>query len=135
MDFNALFLPMQSRGGIIQFDNNQDTLKETDRQLIDEIYADQQGASYFFVVARASPSGTPEHNRTLSKGRAEAVMSHLRERFDDPELDRKVGLLWLGKEYAQLGEDFCDWRRSGDADCGAEAINRSAFIAWIDCRL
>ena len=48
----------------------------------------------------------------------------------------KTALLWLGEEYAQLDESFCDWRRSGNKDeCKPEHINRSAFVAWIDCRL
>lgn len=135
-EFNALFLPMKDRGGIIEFDKADDALGDVDRDLVDQIFADKQGASYFFVVARASPDGSPEFNRTLSKARAEAVMTHLGERFESPNLDREVGLLWLGEEYAQLDQGFCEWRRSGDAsDCRPEHINRSAFIAWIDCRL
>lgn len=135
-DFNALFLPMKERGGIIQFELDEAELESTDQDLVEQIFADQQGASYFFVVARASPDGSPQYNRELSKARAEAVMSHLRARFDDPALDREVGLLWLGEEYAQLDQGFCDWRRSGATDeCKPEHINRSAFIAWIDCRL
>jgi len=54
----------------------------------------------------------------------------------DPDLDREVGLLWLGEEFAQLEQDFCGWKRSGAADkCKPKDINRSAFVAWIDCRL
>jgi len=77
-----------------------------------------------------------QHNRELSRARAEAVMAHLEQTFQDPELDRQVGLLWLGEEYAQLESDFCDWRRSGaPGACRPEDLNRSAFIAWIECRL
>ena len=43
-------------------------------------------------------------------------LAHLRETFDDPDLDREVGLLWLGEEFAQLDSQFCDWRRSGDPE-------------------
>ena len=72
----------------------------------------------------------------LSKQRADAIMSHLRQRFNDPDLDREVGLLWLGEEYAQLSQDFCTWSRSGDINvCRPDDINRSAFVAWIDCHL
>ena len=79
---------------------------------------------------------TATRNRELSKQRAEGVMSHLRATFNDPDLDREVGLLWLGEEYAQLDNEFCQWQRSGDqASCNPEHINRSAFMAWIDCRL
>jgi len=135
-DFNALFLPLNERASIIQFDKNEAELDARDLELLDETFADQRGASYFFVVARASPDGSPERNSELSQERAEAVMTHLRERFADPELDDEVGLLWLGEEFAQLDESFCEWQRSGgDDECEPKHINRSAFVAWIDCRL
>ncbi len=135
-DFNALFLPMKDRGGIVQFDQGTADLDDTDRALIDKVFAEQRGASYFFIVSRASPEGSVDSNRELSKGRAEALMGHLREKFKDPDLDREVGLLWLGEEFAQLNEQFCGWQRSGDpTQCKPEDINRSAFVAWIDCHL
>jgi outer membrane protein OmpA-like peptidoglycan-associated protein len=135
-DFNALFMPLSERASIIQFDKNKATLDERDVTLLDKTYNDQRGASWFFVVARSSPDGTPEHNRELSQHRADAVMGHLREKFDDPDLDTEVGLLWLGEEFAQLDDRFCQWRRSGDAEqCEPTDINRSAFVAWIDCTL
>jgi hypothetical protein len=135
-DFNALFRPMKDRGAIIEFDQAKVELDPTDTALIDQVFADQRGASYFFVVSRASPEGSVEVNRTLSKGRAENVLVHLRQRFNDPDLDREVGLLWLGEEFAQLEEEFCQWRRSNQTGtCKPEEINRSAFIAWIDCTL
>ncbi len=135
-DFNALFLPLAERVSIIQFDRNDSELDAKDIELLDQTFADQRGASWFFAVARSSPDGGVEHNRELSQKRADAVMAHLRERFADPDLDKEVGLLWLGEEYAQLDESFCDWRRSGNPDqCKPEHINRSAFVAWIDCRL
>jgi outer membrane protein OmpA-like peptidoglycan-associated protein len=134
-DFNALFQPMKERGGIIQFDVDKNELDTTDTQLIDQVFADQRGASWFFVVARASPEGATSHNRTLSQGRAEAVMNHLTKTFQDPDLEKEVGLLWLGEEFAQLDAQFCDWRRSSQTECKTEDINRSAFVAWIDCKL
>lgn len=135
-DFNALFLPLTERVSIIEFDKNEAELDPKDIELLEQTFADQRGASWFFTVARSSPEGRVEHNRELSQRRADAVMEHLRTRFDDPDLDKEVGLLWLGEEYAQLDESFCDWRRSGAKDgCKAENINRSAFVAWIDCRL
>jgi len=134
-DFNALFQPMKDRGGIVQFDLDKDALDPTDLQLIDQLFADQRGASWFFVVARASPEGATSHNRELSQARAEAVMAHLRDTFHDPDLDKEVGLLWLGEEFAQLDAQFCQWRRSSQGECKSEDINRSAFVAWIDCRL
>lgn len=135
-DFNALFLPMQGRGGIIQFDRDSAELEEIDTALLERVYADRQGASYFFVVSRASPEGNVEHNRDLSRARAEAVMAHLQSEFHDPELNQQVGLLWLGEEFAQLDPSFCSWSRSdGAGTCNPSTLNRSAFIAWIDCRL
>jgi outer membrane protein OmpA-like peptidoglycan-associated protein len=134
-DFNALFLPMKTRGGIVLFDMGKAELDAADLQLIDKIFADQRGASYFFVVTRASPEGSTESNRELSKARAEAVMTHLRQTFNDPDLDKEVGLLWLGEEFAQLDQQFCEWTKSSAEECKPEALNRSAFIAWIDCRL
>jgi outer membrane protein OmpA-like peptidoglycan-associated protein len=135
-DFNALFRPMKDRGGIVQFEKDKSDLDAGDVGLVDQVFADQRGASWFFVVARASPEGTVEHNRELSRGRAEAVMAHLRQQFKDPDLDKEVGLLWLGEEFAQLEAEFCAWKRSSTGTaCTAEEINRSAFIAWIDCQL
>ena len=135
-DFNALFLPMRERGGILQFERSSIDLDTSDTQLVDRVFADRGGASYFFVVARASPDGTVETNTELSRGRAEAVMSHLEATFHDPDLRSQVGLLWLGEEFAQLDPTFCQWERSGEASaCTPEDLNRSAFVAWIDCRL
>lgn len=134
-DFNALFKPMKDRGGIVQFDKDKSLLDPTDLGLVDQVFADQRGASWFFVVARSSPEGSVEHNRELSKARAEAVMGHLREQFKDPDLDKEVGMLWLGEEFAQLETEFCEWKRSAGGTCSPEDINRSAFVAWIDCQL
>jgi outer membrane protein OmpA-like peptidoglycan-associated protein len=134
-DFNALFTPMKDRGGIVQFEKDKSDLDPEDLSLVDQVFADQRGASYFFVVARASPEGSVEHNRDLSKARAEAVMGHLKTQFKDPDLDKEVGMLWLGKEYAQLETEFCAWKRSSSGSCSTEQLNRSAFVAWIDCQL
>jgi outer membrane protein OmpA-like peptidoglycan-associated protein len=135
-DFNALFVPMQERGGIVQFERDSAELSESSRVLIDRVFADRAGASYFFVVARASQDGATEHNRKLSELRAQSVMAHLHTTFEDPSLDGQVGLLWLGEEYAQLDPSFCEWPRSGAVErCKAEDLNRSAFLAWIECRL
>ena len=135
-DFNALFVPMKERGGIVQFEQSSADLDTSDTGLVDRVFADRRGASYFFVVSRASPEGSVEVNRELSQARAESVMQHLEATFNDPELEKQVGLLWLGEEYAQLDPGFCQWNRSGEeAECTPEDLNRSAFIAWIDCRL
>ncbi len=135
-DFNALFRPMKGRGGIIQFTKSETSLDANAVKLVDSVFADQRGASYFFVVSRASTDGSTETNRELSKGRAEAVMTHLKQKFDDPNLEKEVGLLWLGEEFAQLSDEFCSWKRSrSDEECKPEDLNRSAFIAWIDCTL
>jgi outer membrane protein OmpA-like peptidoglycan-associated protein len=135
-DFNALFLPMQKRGSIVQFPVGESALDPSAAALIDRTFADRAGASYFFVVARASQDGATEFNRKLSEQRARAVMEHLHTTFDDPELDKQVGLLWLGEEYAQLDPSFCGWQRNGAAEsCRPDELNRSAFLAWIECRL
>ena len=135
-DFNALFLPMKGHGGIVQFDRDKSELDANDLALVDRLFADRRGASYFFTVARTSPEGAVEHNRELSRARAESVMNHLRQTFQDPELERQVGLLWLGEEFAQLDQSFCEWNRSGETEtCSQNELNRSAFVAWIDCRL
>lgn len=135
-DFNALFVPMRGRGGIVQYEQSSTDLDGNAASMVERVFADRRGASYFFVVARASPEGAEAFNRELSRGRAEAVMHHLETTFDDPELERQVGLLWLGEEYAQLDPSFCGWSRSGEErECTPEELNRSAFVAWIDCRL
>lgn len=134
-DFNALFTPMKERGGIIEFEKNKSELTPEAVALTNQVFSEQKGASWFFVVARASPEGSTEHNRELSKARAEAVMTQLRNQFKDPDLDKEVGMLWLGEEFAQLETTFCEWKRSSKGTCAPEHINRSAFIAWIDCQL
>lgn len=135
-DFNALFMPLADRAGIIQFDKESSDLDAADLALLDRVFADQKGASYFFVVARSSPEGSEIFNRDLSQKRGQAVLKHLHESFSDPDLDKEVGLLWLGEEFAQLDDEFCKWQRSGPAEtCQSQELNRSAFVAWIDCRL
>lgn len=135
-DFNALFLPMKERGGIVQFEKGKAEVDQAGRNLLLKLFAEQRGASYFFIVTRASPEGSVKSNRELSEERAQALMTTLREATQDPDLDREVGLLWLGEEYAQLDQSFCNWTRSGTpGECKPEDINRSAFVAWIDCRL
>lgn len=136
-DFNALFLPLAERAGIIQFDLASAELDLNDTALLNQLFADQRGASYFLVVARASPDGSASANQRLSQERGEAVIEHLEATFDDPDLAQEVGLLWLGEEYAQLDKQFCSWSRSGEEgeECSTTALNRSAFMTWIDCRI
>lgn len=134
-DFNALFLPLADRAGIIQFEKESADLDPSDTAMLDRVFADQRGASYFFVVSRSSPEGSEIYNRDLSQKRGQAVLTHLKNTFNDPDLDKEVGLLWLGEEFAQLDQEFCSWQRSGGAECQPQDLNRSAFIAWIDCRL
>lgn len=136
-DFLALFTPLEKRGAIVMFDDGQDALDDGARKIIEEKWADRRGAQYFFVVARASKTGGAALNKALSQRRANSVMFHLQEQSNDPALDRKVGLLWLGSEYAQLPKDYCGtWENSRSGrPCNQEAINRSAFVSWVDCRL
>jgi len=135
-DFNALFTPLKDRGAVILFDEGKDDLDDNAKKLLEEKWQERKGARYFFVVARASKTGTPDANRALSHRRANSVMLDLQNVFHDPDLDKQVGLLWLGNEFAQLGKDYCDWPSSGKKEkCSAETINRSAFVSWVDCRL
>jgi outer membrane protein OmpA-like peptidoglycan-associated protein len=134
-DFNAMFLPLAKRAHLIQFDADISDLDPGGQSIVEQAWSDQRGASFFFVVARASPEGKAEHHEKLSRARAEAVLKHLQITFDDPDLSKEVGLLWLGEEFAQLGDEFCGWSRSRQDDCTAKDINRSAFVAWIDCAI
>jgi outer membrane protein OmpA-like peptidoglycan-associated protein len=137
-DFNALFHPLKERGGVLMFDEGSDVLDDSGKKVLDERWFDRKGARYFFVVARASKTGAPAQNRALSHRRANSVLFQLKEMSgeSEEELNRKVGLLWLGNEYAQLSGDYCSWPRSRpEAECGDEPINRSAFVSWVDCRL
>ncbi len=147
-DFNALFKPLDKRAGIILFDPEKDELDPTAKAMLEKAWADQRGASYFFVVARASTDDTTERNRMYSHKRANSVLFFLQDRFKDPDLEKKLGLLWLGEEYAQLDEGFCDWnlsrqvpecqqatRTKAEDTLMKKQLNRSAVISWIDCRL
>jgi outer membrane protein OmpA-like peptidoglycan-associated protein len=137
-DFNALFKPLNNRAHIIQFDSEATMLDDPGQKEVEKVWTEKGGASFFFVVARASPDGDAEYNTQLSQQRAEAVMNHLQQKFPGDEDISKVGLLWLGEDYAQLDTEFCKWQRSrsgSSAECTAKDINRSAFVAWIDCAI
>lgn len=134
-DFNALFRPLAKRAKIIQFDLGKTELDPDAAAAVDQAWSAQRGASFFFVVARASTDGTSDYNEVLSRDRAKAVLSHLQDKFSKEDLKNQVGLLWLGDQYAQLGDEFCSWSRSRTANCNAMDINRSAFVAWIDCAI
>jgi hypothetical protein len=134
-DFNALFQPLADRAYLIQFDSEAVDLDAAARATVEKAWGEQRGASFFFVVARASPDGDAEFNRMLSEKRANAVYEHLANTFNDSELRREVGLMWLGEEFAQLSKDFCEWQRSREGTCSTTDINRSAFVAWIDCAI
>jgi outer membrane protein OmpA-like peptidoglycan-associated protein len=137
-DFNALFQPLQQRGGVLMFDDGSDVLDDAGKALLEKRWYERKGARYFFVVARASKTGNPEKNRALSHRRANSVLFYLKEVSGETEaeLSRKVGLLWLGNEYAQLPTEYCGWPRSRETSrCDEEAVNRSAFVSWVDCRL
>ncbi|MGE0322837.1 MAG: hypothetical protein AB7S68_11060 [Polyangiaceae bacterium] len=136
-DFNELFTPLKERGAVLMFDTGKDELDPAAQKLLDEKWFERKGARYFFVVARASKTGTQAANRALSHRRANSVMFHIKQTAkDDPEVDKKVGLLWLGNEFAQFSKDYCQWNNSRpDKKCDEDAINRSAFVSWVDCRL
>jgi outer membrane protein OmpA-like peptidoglycan-associated protein len=135
-DFNELFAPLKARGAVVLFDTGKEDMDEAAQKLLDDRFIERKGARYFFVVGRASKTGTVEGNRALSHRRANSILFHLRDKFQDSELEKKVGLLWLGNEFAQLDKDFCTWPNSRTGEkCDEESINRSAFVSWVDCRL
>ena len=135
-DFNELFTPLKQRGAVIMYDEGKDDLDERAKKVLEDMWFERKGARYFFVVARASKTGTVDKNRALSHRRANSVMFHLKDVSKDPEIEKTVGLLWLGNEFAQLSKGYCEWNSSRpDAKCNDEAINRSAFVSWVDCRL
>jgi outer membrane protein OmpA-like peptidoglycan-associated protein len=135
-DFNALFTPLKGRGGVVMFDDGSEKLDDEGKRMIEEMWLDRRGARYFFIVARASKTGTPEFNRTLSHKRTNSVLFHVSDKYKEQDLDKKVGMLWLGNEFAQLGAEYCQWNVSRkNKPCTAEAINRSAFVSWVDCQL
>jgi outer membrane protein OmpA-like peptidoglycan-associated protein len=135
-DFNELFTPLKDRGAVILFDEGMQDLDDGAKKLLEDKWFERKGARYFFVVARASKTGNQAKNNALSHRRANSVMYHLTSIANDPEIDKKVGLLWLGNEFAQLSKDYCSWPTSRPNEkCDEEAINRSAFVSWVDCRL
>jgi outer membrane protein OmpA-like peptidoglycan-associated protein len=135
-DFNALFTPLKDRGGVVLFDEGKDDLDDSAKKLLEERWYARKGARYFFVVARASKTGSVSKNNALSHRRANSVMFFLKQLSNDPEIEQKVGLLWLGNEFAQLSKEYCSWPNSRMSEkCDDEPINRSAFVSWVDCRL
>lgn len=135
-DFNSLFKPLKERAHIIQFDKDKSDLDDSAMKEIEKSWSEKRGASFFFVVARASTDGDKDYNVQLSQTRAQKLLDHLNQKFAGDDDLKKVGLLWLGAEYAQLGKEFCDWNRSRTGlQCDVPDINRSAFVAWIDCSI
>jgi outer membrane protein OmpA-like peptidoglycan-associated protein len=135
-DFNELFTPLKDRGGVVLFDEGNDDLDEKAKKLLEDMWFERKGARYFFVVARASKTGSVDKNRALSHRRANSVMFHLKDTTKDPDIEKTVGLLWLGNEFAQLSKAYCSWNSSRPSDkCNEESVNRSAFVSWVDCRL
>jgi outer membrane protein OmpA-like peptidoglycan-associated protein len=135
-DFNELFTPLKDRGGVIMFDDGAEKLDDDGMKTVDKLWADRRGARYFFVVARASKTGTKKFNQALSHKRANSVKFHIEDKFKEKEIDKQVGVMWLGYDYAQLDAQYCKWNVSRkDKPCDEQAINRSAFVSWVDCRL
>ncbi|MFZ4738933.1 MAG: hypothetical protein ACOYM9_23460 [Bradymonadia bacterium] len=139
-DFNSLFThpAMKPRAHIVQFSANEVELDALGQAEVEKAWGDQRGASFFFVVSRASPDGKDKVNEQLSAERAQNVLEHLQNKFKDKDLKKQVGLLWLGEGFAQLDTSFCAWSRSRagtEEPCTEKEINRSAFVAWIDCQI
>src|SRR5215208_95251 len=134
-DFNAMFKPLMNRAHIVQFDASKAELDPAARALVVQAWSDQRGASFFFIVSRASPDGAEQYNEALSRDRAKSVLDYLDQKFHDDDLKKEAGLLWLGEDFAQLPDEFCRWNRSRSGPCTRADINRSAFVAWIDCAI
>jgi outer membrane protein OmpA-like peptidoglycan-associated protein len=134
-DFNKLFTPLKDRAAVVMFSDGADALDDAAKKALDDRWQERRGARYFFVVARASKTGPADFNRKLSHKRANSVMFYLSDKYKDPEIDKKVGMLWLGKEFAQLDQQYCKWAVTRPDKCDVDAINRSAFVSWVDCRL
>jgi outer membrane protein OmpA-like peptidoglycan-associated protein len=135
-EFNALFTPLKDRGGVIMFDDGSEKLDDAAQKIIEKLWVERKGARYFFIVSRASKTGTRQFNQALSHKRANSVKFHVDEKFKEKDLDKLVGTMWLGYDYAQLGTEYCKWNISRpDKTCDAQAINRTAFVSWVDCRL
>ena len=62
-DFNALFKPLTKRAHIIQFDASKTELDPDAAAAVEKAWSDQRGASFFFVVSRASTDGAVEMQR------------------------------------------------------------------------
>src|SRR5689334_15531044 len=84
-DFNALFKPLSNRARIVQFDEDKVGLDDGAVKTVEEVWAEKRGASFFFVVSRASTDGGTAHNAELSQERARAVLAHLQQKFGDDE--------------------------------------------------
>jgi len=63
------------------------------------------------------------------------VLFRIKDRFNAPDIEQQVGLLWLARSFAQLGKEYCEWNVSRAKGCSEAAINRSAFVSWVDCQL
>jgi len=81
-DFNALFLPLKERGGIVMFDEGKDNLDAGANQMIEDRWLDRQGARYFFIVARGSKTGTIERNRVVSHKRGNPRIPTSKNRWE-----------------------------------------------------
>jgi outer membrane protein OmpA-like peptidoglycan-associated protein len=134
--FNALFTPLKDRGGVVMFDDGSHELDAGSKKLIEQLWERRKGARYFLIVARASKTGTRDFNQQLSHKRANSAKFHIEDHFKEKDLDKQVGMMWLGYDYAQLGTEYCKWNVSRpDKPCDQMAINRTAFVSWVDCRL
>jgi outer membrane protein OmpA-like peptidoglycan-associated protein len=84
-DFNSLFKPLSKRARIVRFDRGEVQLDGGAMQQVEDVWAEKRGASFFFVVARASTDGDTGYNAQLSQARAQAVLTYLEGRFPQDE--------------------------------------------------
>ena len=67
-DFNELFTPLRQRGAVILFDNGKEDLDATAQKILEERWLDRKGARYFFVVGRASKTGSVDRTVRFRTG-------------------------------------------------------------------
>jgi hypothetical protein len=135
-DFNALFAPLAERAAIIQFDKDSADIDAAAAELLEKTFSDRRGASYFSWCRAHRPRARPSTTAISAIAAAVPCSTTSGPSSKIPTSNKRSGCLWLGEEFAQLDQQFCQWKRSrtGDA-CGTAELNRSSFIAWIDCRL
>ena len=136
-DFNALFTPLKDRGAVIMFDEGKDDLDDDAKKLLEEKWHDRTRRS--LLLRRRARVARPARRTRTARCRTAAPTascSTSQNSLHDPDLDKQVGLLWLGNEFAQLSKDYCDWQlvarekemRSRRPSTGARSCHGSTVV-------